>query len=129
MTVLDQNKNGIRDYIEPEIVRIANGSERDKLILEQYARSIDGTIDHLDDSKTIQVQAEKMFKFSGCAVSLKIDSNLVKELTAIMNDSREHSVGYFRVFSASIDEMNKKGVQGISIKDCEFDTTNFVGKK
>ena len=129
MSVLDQNKNGIRDYIEPEIVRIANGSEMNQLVLEQYARSIDGAIDHLDDLKTIERQGEKMFESSGCSLTLKFDSSLKKELTAMMNDSREHSIVYFRVFSASINAMNRKGVQGISLKDCDFDASKFVGKK
>jgi hypothetical protein len=129
MTVLDQNKNGIREYIEPEIDRIANGSERERLVLEQFARSIDGAIDHVDDPKVIQKQAEKLDKAARCSLALRSEYDSDKELIAEMNDTREHSSVYFKIFSAAINYLNQHGNPDPSIKDCEFDTTKFVGKK
>jgi hypothetical protein len=129
MAVLDQNKNGIRDYIEPEIIRIANGSEMERLVLEQYARAIDGGIDHVDDSKVIQKQGEKAFKASGCSLALKSNDANDDELIAIMNDTQEHSRVYFRITSAFIDYLNQHINEDPSIKDCEFDASKYVGKK
>ncbi len=129
MTVLDQNKNGIRDYIEPEIVRIANGSEMERLVLEQYARAIDGGIDHVDDPKVIQKQAERMFKASHCSIFIKSDDLKEDELIATMNDSYEHSRLYLKVLSAGVNYLNQHINEDPSIKDCEFDASKYVGKK
>jgi hypothetical protein len=127
--VLDQNKNGIRDYIEPEIVRIANGSEMERLVLEQYARVIDGGLDHIDDHNALQLLGEKAFKASHCSRFINGDGEKIKELVSLMNDTSEHSRVYFRITSEFIRYLNQHIDEDPSIKDCEFDASKYVGKK
>jgi hypothetical protein len=126
----DLNQNGIRDRIDTEITRIADGSEPDRLVLEQYARASEMPVAFMNDPEKIKDYGEKTYKALVCGHSIKMKSkDGFNRLDAEMNDSHERSVIYTKLYVAFVKYMNAHFSEPRTIKNCDFDAEKFEKKK
>ena len=125
----DLNHNGIRDRIDTEIIRIADGSEPDRLVLEQYARASEMPAEFMNDPEKLKEYGKKTYDALVCGRSIKMkNSDNFDKLDAEMNDSHERSVIYTKLYVAFVKYMNAHFSEPKTIKSCDFDAEKFEKK-